>query len=168
VGWPTRAGGPNRRIGELPLSMAIAGAAGQIWRAGGPRPMGEVARRFPTRRHHGFWGSERSGSHRGRRSTVVAAGRRGMTVEARAGAQGARRLVGELLGTVLEHKEVRMGLGTACSSGALRPSGGTPSGHRLGSRTAPARRRLRAWRSDGGGRLLLRIKKCRDAQGIPT
>jgi hypothetical protein len=99
---------------------------------------------------------------------AVAAVRRGMAVEARAGGRGARRLVGELRGTVPELREVCLGLGMACSSGALSSSGRTPSGRRLGSRTAPARWRLRAWRSDRGDGLLLRIKKRRDAHGLPT
>jgi hypothetical protein len=110
-----------------------------------------------------IWGSERSRSHRGRRSTAAAAGRRGMVAEAWAGGRGTQRLVGELRGAVPELREVCLGLGTACSSGALSSSGGTPSDRRLGSRTAPARRRLKAWRGDGGGRLLLQIRKRRDA-----
>jgi hypothetical protein len=91
-----------------------------------------------------IWGSERSGSHRERYS---------ITVEARARGRGARHLVGELRGAVPELREVRLGLGTACSSGAPSSSGGTPSGHTLGLQTAPARQWLRAWRGDGGGRL---------------
>jgi hypothetical protein len=86
-----------------------------------------------------IWGSERSGSHRGRRSTAVAAGQRGMEVEVRVGGQVARRLVRELRGAVPVLREVRLGLGMACSSRALSSSGRTPSGHRLGSWTTPAR-----------------------------
>jgi hypothetical protein len=95
---------------------------------------------------------------------AVAAVRRGMAVEARARGRGARRLVRELRDTVPELREVCLGLGMACSSGALSSSGGTPSGRRLGSRMAPARWRL----SDRGDGLLLRIKKRRDAHGLPT
>jgi hypothetical protein len=87
-----------------------------------------------------IWGSERSGSHRGRCSTAAAAGRRGMAAEARDRGRGARRLVGELRGTVLELREVRLGLGMTCSSGAPSSSSGTPSGHKPSSRTDPARR----------------------------
>jgi hypothetical protein len=114
-----------------------------------------------------IWRSERSGSHWGRRSTAVA-GRRGMAADAWAGGRGARRLVGELHGAVPELREVRLGLGTTCSSGALSSSSGTPSGRRLGSRMAPDRRWLKAWRGDGGGWLLLLIRKLHDAHGLPT
>jgi hypothetical protein len=99
---------------------------------------------------------------------AVAAGQRGMEVEVRVGGQVARRLVRKLHGVVPVLREVRLGLGTACSSRAPSSSGRTPSGHRLGSWMTPARWRLRAWRGDGGGRLLLRIRKCRDAHGLPT
>jgi hypothetical protein len=75
VGWPTRVGGPNRRIRELPLSVATTDTAGQIWRAGVARQRGSQSGSTKMMRETQFGVARRKCSPAGfsRRGTVTVA-----------------------------------------------------------------------------------------------